>query len=488
LRFTAYPAVNAIGPHPGLVQSTPQAQRIACILLFFIALLSTGNFHPLLFGASAPDEAHQFTGTKISLQQLTTVVLWALLIALSVLPGVLRAPPRFEGLFWPIMFLLYVLISSAWSSNPGSSAAKAMALLVCAAGAWRAASIVSVEQLFSCITYSYSTLAIASLAVVLLVPSIGITHEWQHEGFWQGVFVQKQGLGVSSALLLYTALLRLSRRWALFDSLACLLALVTLIGSGSRGGAVLAAVAAASLLITHRYRRLAPHLANLLVIELILANGFILFFALTGYEYIYLFGYQIDVTERTFIWQYSALSWLNHPLLGYGLGGFWTDPAIAYQYLRLHGWIVPDYHDGYIAIMVETGIIGMVLFWVTVVKLASRLRFLLCTRWASGLGLDLTVGYLILYFTINLTEGEFLRSTEFSEVIFSFLLVKVFTKPDAIGANRKAPPSWQLAGVRGSRGWSESRSPSAQLPRPPTPRRDYQLKTPDHRQNGQSQV
>jgi exopolysaccharide production protein ExoQ len=446
LRFTAYPAVSTVNSRPGLVQSAPQARRMVCVLLFFIALLSTGNFHPSILGASSPGEASQFAETRISLQQLATLVLWMLLIALSAFPGVLRAPPNFKGLFWPIVFLAYVLISSGWSSNPESSAAKAVALLVCTAGAWRAASIVSVEELFSCMTYSYSALVFASLAVVILVPSIGITQEWLHEGFWQGIFAQKQGLGICSAFLAFATLLRLSRRRTLFDISACLLALVCLIGSGSRGGAVLAATAAVSLLVVRRHRRLAPFLPNILVVELIGANVLILFFALTGYKYIYLFGSEIDVSERTFIWQYTVTSWLNYPLLGYGLNGFWTNQTVFYQYLRLHGWSIADYHDGYIGIIVETGIIGMILFSTIVMKLTSRLRFILRTRRVSGLELDLTIGYLILYFTINLTETSFLRGTSFDEVIFTFLLVKVFTRPRAIGVPFDVRTTWGLGG------------------------------------------
>jgi exopolysaccharide production protein ExoQ len=153
---------------------------------------------------------------------------------------------------------------------------------------------------------------LASLISVFLVPSIGITHEWQHEGFWQGIFEQKQGLGTCSAFLVFATLLRLSRRRTLFDAGACLLGLVCLIGSGSRGGAVLAGTAAVCLLVARRYRKLAPFLANLLVVELALAIALIVFFVLTGYEYIYLFGYEIDVTERTFIWQYAVTTWVSH--------------------------------------------------------------------------------------------------------------------------------------------------------------------------------
>jgi len=65
--------------------------------------------------------------------------------------------------------------------------------------------------------------------------------------------------------------------------------------------------------------------------------------------------------------------------MGFGLNGFWTDSNIYYQYQRLHGWVLDNYHSGYIAIIVETGIIGFILFTVLSFDIFVKINFLMKT-------------------------------------------------------------------------------------------------------------
>ncbi len=130
----------------------------------------------------------------------------------------------------------------------------------------------------------------------------------------------------------------------------------------------------------------------------------------------------------TFIWQFALGMWRDRPLLGYGLNGFWTNPDIYYSYFRLHGWVLDNYHDGYVAIIMETGIVGLTLFTITALKLTSRLHYLLAvTPRGQRLSVEMTIVFMVMFFTINLTETYFLRSTNFLSVLFAFLVAKVFT-------------------------------------------------------------
>lgn len=306
----------------------------------------------------------------------------------------------------------------------------AAVLLVSSLAAWRTTSIVTVEEMFACIYYNVAFMLLASLALVAFVPAVGLVqHEWQHVGDWQGVFATKQGLGMASAVFLGIVLLRVARRRKLFDIAMCGVGLACLIRSGSRGAGVMAFVAVAFLFVGRKHPKLAVMVSGILLLDLVLAVADISYFTATGEASIHVFGYDINFTERTFIWQYALSLWPDRPFLGYGLNGFWTNSNVYYAYLRLHGWVLDNYHSGYLAIIVETGIIGFGLFTVVAFQLMSKLRYLMMTVKTHRVSLEMSVGFLLMFFTIDLTETYFLRSTNFLAVFFTFLLVKILSVP-----------------------------------------------------------
>ena len=83
------------------------------ILVFGISSLTFGIFNPDIFGAP---------GTVVEMvQKVIGVALWALLIAVTFLPGVTRRPPASTGLMLPVLLLGWVLLSVVWSNEPGNT-------------------------------------------------------------------------------------------------------------------------------------------------------------------------------------------------------------------------------------------------------------------------------------------------------------------------------------------------------------------------------
>ena len=80
---------------------------------------------------------------------------------------------------------------------------------------------------------------------------------------------------------------------------------------------------------------------------LVVAN--VAYLVTTGNDSIRVFGYNVNFTERSFDWQYALSHWSERPYLGFGLNGFWTNPDIYKKYRRLHGWVLDNYHSGYIS-------------------------------------------------------------------------------------------------------------------------------------------
>ncbi len=396
-------------------------------VLSLIILVSLESFNTAFSGLSDSDAVRQGSDLR---PQIAAIALWLVLVSLSFIPTVASLPLRTKGLLWPALLLAWVVLSSLWSDDPLNAMPKAAVLLVSSLAAWRTTSIVTVEEMFTCIYYNIAFLLLASVGLAVFMPTVGVVqHEWQHVGDWQGIFGTKQGLGMVSAVFLGIVLLRVARRRTLFDMAMCAVGLLCLIKSGSRGAGVMAFVAVAFLFIGRRHPKLAVMVSGVLLLDLALAVANISYFTATGDSSIHVLGYDINFTERTFIWQYALSLWPNRPFLGYGLNGFWTNSDVYYAYLRLHGWVLDNYHSGYLAIIVETGIVGFGLFAVVTFQLMAKLRHLMRTVKSHRVSFEMSVGFLLMFFTINLSETYFLRSTNFMAVLFAFLLVKILSVP-----------------------------------------------------------
>ncbi|GLR95154.1 O-antigen ligase [Bradyrhizobium liaoningense] len=149
----------------------------------------------------------------------------------------------------------------------------------------------------------------------------------------------------------------------------------------------------------------------------ILAALLILYFYVTGYDSIHLGETTINLTERTFIWQYAISHFNDAPLLGFGINGFWTRPAIYDYFNQNHGWVLDNYHSGYIAVAIETGFLGYLLFVASVYLFSEKVLYLIATRSIDRRHCALIIGFVVLSFQSNFTETMFLRSTMFTSVL-----------------------------------------------------------------------
>lgn len=420
----------------------PIARTVVRAIFFSIIALSYGNFNPALVGIPVYDTG----GDDAQPQQYLIGMLWAVLIGCSLFPGVMRAPLRTRGLFWPGLLLGYILVSPAWSDDPASMAPKAVALLLCTTGIWRIASIFSVKEVFDIMRGSLCVLVAASVIALIVDPGNAISREFRFEAndfenLWQGIYGQKQGLGVVAADFVFLILMQWVNRRKPLYLLYAAVGVVLIVGSGSRGGAITAVAGPLAIIAARRYPRLFPVIISAFMLELAVALAGIAYLAVTGNDSFLIMGNEIDFTQRSLIWQFDVGMWLTRPIFGFGLNGFWSDPKIIWDFLRVHNWVVANHHSGYLAILVETGVVGMGLFGIVVWQLCSRLLAML-RRAAPSESLEIAIGILVLTFTINFTETIFLRSTNFGEVLFTFLLINIFS-PVYSARRVRQEPIWQ---------------------------------------------
>ena len=352
------------------------------------------------------------------LQQAVAILMWGVLIYASAF-----VRPRLRLQFNPDLIVLvgfyaFAVTSVFWTSLNAAAIMKSLALAMTTFGAFCLITRIDMDEVVRATALGLFILVAASAFCALAVPDIGIDHSWMHNGQWQGVYESKQTLGFVGAYLMFFAcyLKMKGQGWPAF-LLTFLLASTCVLASESRGaGAV--ALAACALLVTSMWSVTCMRLyAVLPFVMCLLAGALIFYFYATGYEAIHVGDASIDLTERTFIWHYAISHFDDAPLLGFGINGFWTVPSIYDYFEQNHGWVLDNYHSGYIAILMETGFLGYTLFAASVLLFSNKVLHLISARAIDRSHCALIIGFVALSFQTNFTETTFLRSTMFTSVL-----------------------------------------------------------------------
>lgn len=394
-------------------------RTIFCCLVA-ISVVANGNFSPRLLPVPEDSNFQQYLG----------VGCWLIIIGASYFRrAAIRLAPSW-GLALAITVYAIAVVSPLWASNFFVSLPKAAALGIVTFGVYRLMRTFPYDEIVEATFLGQLALCLASIAVAVLAPDIGVLNTWQHAGQWNGVFSTKQTLGVLAALLLFFSSyllftpLRGRRHW-----LGVAAALLCLVASGSRGGGALAAFAVGCLYLTSLSLPFARVLAFAPFVMGLVGTALVTYFVRTNNQYLVLFGAEFDFTERTFIWRHALSYFMNRKWFGFGLNGFWTRPDVKDLFVERHGWFLDNYHDGYIAVAMETGGIGLACLLAGALFLGLRI----VERIRRERGLDpqvaLAVVYTCLLYFIDFTETLFLRSTNIAASLLVGSIIIIYGRP-----------------------------------------------------------
>lgn len=402
-------------PQQAEVSRSADANALRIIRLATVAnvIATTSAFHESLVPPSLS-----------SLPQYASIALWLTITvaALFVRPQLVLRLSTDTCLI--LTFYGFAVLSVLWTDLSLPSLMKAVALFITSTGAYFLASRLSVEDIIDEMNKGLLVLAVASIFLVIFVPSIGVDEAWSHEGNWQGVFASKQALGITGAIFMFfSAYLYLIRggRWRFLISFGA--AAACAFGSESRGGGALALMACACVYVAGRSPRIAKMLAFAPLGLVFFASFLISHLYSTGADAFYVFGTKIDITERTYIWQFALAHFDERPIFGFGINGFWTTKELYLEYLRSHGWVLDNFHSGYVAILTETGLVGYTLFALCTFLFGLRIAASVDNQSMKRSRIVALIGFMVLIYMIDLTETIFLRSTSF---IATLILVFLF--------------------------------------------------------------
>lgn len=273
-------------------------------------------------------------------------------------------PPQRPALWLALLGALVVwsALSAIWSVAPGRSIAQAALFAIAAVflaatvlGRWNVDATRTADLVFG---YVLVQASLAAGGILLLVaPSAAIGRF----GLFQGVYTNPNAAAivaaVATSLGVWLAVV-LRGRWRVAVIAALPLSIATLVASDSRGPIIAAALGVIIVLVFSPHRRvslgvLAVSVAAAVTVALVAPGAFAAFLDRSDRGY--------DVTSgRWEIWQRLLGVWAEHPLVGIGYRTVEVLPGSGGQ----------TAHNVYLSVLVETGIVGALLFVALLVVVA----------------------------------------------------------------------------------------------------------------------
>lgn len=320
---------------------------------------------------------------------------------------------------WLFALALWAIASSFWAVTQLESLVKGLTFLLVALGCVLFSQRLSPEDTIrGALLGAFAAIAVSVGLAVSAPDTYGTTPF--HDGAWRGMYEQKNVLGRGAMLglvFLYTLRTANSIRLGLMSQLLIgsifALALIKSQSASSLVGAVLfvSMLRPATMVLAGGPRlRLffvmaAPVLCVVFVLSADAALGYIL--QATGKDE--------DLTGRVPLWLYALGDIAERPFLGYGLDSFFIDSREGALTMAV-GWTPDQSHNGFLDMILELGVVGLVLLGGALISAFRRLPYAKPNSRAAAV---VGVSVLLLLFAQNLTESNLYRSSNLIWLILS---------------------------------------------------------------------
>jgi len=326
-----------------------------------------------------------------------------------------------------VYFILPIIIiaSTLWSVDPALTFKRSVLTTgVCLFDLYAAVAI-GTDRLLKLVSTTIVISALASILIVVALPTVGREVTAGLVGDWRGVFPQKNVLGhvmsIGASIELFLLLRAGRSRWlglARF-SLCCLLVVM------AHSASSLLSVVLACLMFAF-YAAFRRGIASGVICLIMGFSGIALAGAVFGGDASILYALldrDPSLTGRTDLWLYVMDVIRERPYFGWGYLAFWVPDTSRVVYIQNQiGWPAPNAHNGYLELVLSVGLIGLAGFVVTGVwALRRAISAMMQPSDLGALLLIVTVQLLV----ANLTESFMVGASVFGWNVFSILVLKI---------------------------------------------------------------
>jgi exopolysaccharide production protein ExoQ len=259
-----------------------------------------------------------------------------------------------------IAFPALAILSCVWSAEPLQSVVSGGTLLIFTVFVIYVADRFSFQRQFELIILVGAIALPVSIALALLVPSVGTS-----EAGWRGIFSHKQNCAAVCTLWLITALhWRCSGIYQkLFRATYIAMCGVLIVMAQSRTGWALALVALLLWGAIWLLQRMpATQALAVLLLGLAGAAGVAYGIHLSAPNILAAVGKDSTLSQRTIIWTAAWQAASQHPILGYGFAAFWRGLyGPSQSVVLIAGWGLQQAQDGFLDVWLGIGAVGVAL-------------------------------------------------------------------------------------------------------------------------------
>ncbi len=267
------------------------------------------------------------------------------------------------------LFISFCLISFLWSNYSLISFKRSFQLFVTYITILNAVLYVRTEYIIS----SFKIVCFIYIGVTfysgLFIPQ-AIDPEF---GTWRGIELQKNLLGHTSLMIFTLALYFLTYSQNILskisDYLLIIFSILAIILSGSSTNMIAVMVVFLILIMFNIDKYFTPLgsrrlFSTLIIVTIIFPVLVVSVFAPDILSFIPgFFGKDLTFTGRSSIWTYIWAEILKKFWLGYGYGSYWImGTSVIDKFQFAVGWRVNEAHNGFLEIMLQTGVVGFTLF------------------------------------------------------------------------------------------------------------------------------
>lgn len=390
--------------------------RIERLATFMFLLIAAGIFWP-------PDR--YLTNDHMSHQGASDIFDSTAFASLAVFLGVAFAARWKETLrllrcAWPVLTLIgFAFLSAYWSEDPTIVIRRSGTVAITSLFGVYLVGRSDFAELVALLVKVYAVAMAASLAVIVVAPSVAIGGNETYVDAWRGAFNDKNELGLGCALTMIFAVYALYRgygpRWLAAGAILMAVVAFELARSKTPLVDMVAAAYVAVFAVMLRRRSGFGLLAGFILGVLGLAGIFA--FAIDSAAILEAIGRDPTFTNRAKIWHYAWIYIQRHEWLGYGFGSFWrADSVEANEAWALIEFKTPHAHNAWLEVGLGLGLVGMGLIalnWLAVFYRAARMLTAPAARHVA-----FCMAMLVAIFLENMTEYEFFRSNAMLWVLF----------------------------------------------------------------------
>jgi len=311
------------------------------------------------------------------------------LILIVVAPSYRALIREFLKTYIVLALLIWTDLSAVWSQNAFLSIKGAVLLSLSVAFIYWVRLRFPTDQIMQMLILTGLIIGVLSIVAALAFPAIGLDQD--SSGAWQGICYSKNRFGRIIMYLMTPAIHypqnAYGRIWVRGIYVPFMLVLIVM--SHSASALIFAVVylfVAAILGLLGRFSSKERYLV-LALVGPVLASA-VLFIVQNSDSILPLAGRDATLTGRTTLWKALIPSIQKRPLVGFGYQAFWIvgksegGDALIRIYGFMH-WTATYAHNGYLAVILELGMIGLAI--VTLLILKAGWDALYCLRMTRGL-------------------------------------------------------------------------------------------------------